>query len=498
MHPTRTDKDKLNNLLSVLKREDDRVAKLIDRLSVIYKENVNKRRGLVDGIGSVAKSLFGTMDAEDERRINEQLMLLQNNQNVLNHVTRNQLKVLNSTIAHIGNLEKTMEHNNKILYNLDARIYNGTLLAMQREEINEFYTLISTMLTELQQDVQNIYDFFSFAANGVIHPKLIPLEQIFSELRDSIPHLPTGMYFPFRLDGSEWPLVEKMTSISACYVNNVIYTIMSFPLIAYSKYKLIKVIPLPVPIQGNLLAFAEVNQHLFAVNTESSTYIAFTEEQLNQCIKVQNQYLCDPHNPVYSINSHALCEVRIYANAKENTCNTRYIRSNQTVWIALDNANAWLYSVVKEQEITIQCKNHQEIRTILKRIGKVSLKSDCKMITADMTVKTLTSTSGASIQAYLPQYNITLANKELASGTTGFIEPVKLKKIIQNPRMLMELSNKLEGLESELNENEFLKPIFIYPVATGTLVFVIIISVLIGIIIKSKCKGNRLPTVLRN
>jgi hypothetical protein len=114
---------------------------------------MNKKRGLIDGIGSIAKSLFGTMDAEDEQRIKEQLILLRNNQDTLNHVTRNQLKVLNSTIAHIGNLEKTIEHNNKVLYNLDARIYNRTLLAIQREEINDFYTLISAMLSELQQDV---------------------------------------------------------------------------------------------------------------------------------------------------------------------------------------------------------------------------------------------------------------------------------------------------------------------------------------------------------
>ena len=55
---------------------------------------------------------------------------------------------MNHTVAHIDELEKTIEHNNQVLYNLDARIYNGTIRAMRGEEINEFHTLISTMLSE--------------------------------------------------------------------------------------------------------------------------------------------------------------------------------------------------------------------------------------------------------------------------------------------------------------------------------------------------------------
>lgn len=188
------------------------------------------------------------------------------------------------------------------------------------------------------------------------HPKLIPLEQIFSELRETIPQLPSGMYFLFRLDSSEWPLVEKLTGVSACYVDNVIYTIMSFPLVAYPKYKLIKAIALPVSTQGNLFAFTEINYHLFAVNMEMSSYLVFSEEQLSQCTRVQNQYFCDPRNPVYSINQNAICEVRTYANLRDNTCDTRYIRSNHTFWISLDDENSWLYSTTKEQEVTIQCK----------------------------------------------------------------------------------------------------------------------------------------------
>jgi len=46
------------------------------------------------------------MDAVNERVINEQLNLLRNNQQTLQHAIKNQLKVLKGTIGHMDNLEK--------------------------------------------------------------------------------------------------------------------------------------------------------------------------------------------------------------------------------------------------------------------------------------------------------------------------------------------------------------------------------------------------------
>jgi len=142
------------------------------------------------------------MDADDEKQINEQLMLIQSNQKTLTHVTHNQLKILNTTIAHVSDLEETIEQNNERLYDLDKRIYNGTLLIIKSEKINEYCTIINKMLIDLQRDVQNVYDYLSYATHGIIHPRLVPVEQIFSELRAITPHLPQGTHFPFALENN--------------------------------------------------------------------------------------------------------------------------------------------------------------------------------------------------------------------------------------------------------------------------------------------------------
>lgn len=48
---------------------------LIIRINSIYKTPKIQKRGLIDGIGSITKLLFGIMDANDEKLINEQLTM---------------------------------------------------------------------------------------------------------------------------------------------------------------------------------------------------------------------------------------------------------------------------------------------------------------------------------------------------------------------------------------------------------------------------------------
>lgn len=51
------------------------------------------------------------MDANDEKRINEQLNLLEENQQATKHAVMNQLSILNETIAHVDKLENIIQYN---------------------------------------------------------------------------------------------------------------------------------------------------------------------------------------------------------------------------------------------------------------------------------------------------------------------------------------------------------------------------------------------------
>ncbi|KAL6419168.1 hypothetical protein ACFW04_014045 [Cataglyphis niger] len=101
--------------LDIIVKKEVRYLKNMIQIQTIYKPPTNQRRGLIHGIGSIAKSLFGTMDANDEKCINKQLDLLENRQQIIQHVVENQIKILNSTIAHIEKVEDIIDRNEKLL-----------------------------------------------------------------------------------------------------------------------------------------------------------------------------------------------------------------------------------------------------------------------------------------------------------------------------------------------------------------------------------------------
>jgi len=104
-----------SNVLQMINKDNAKLALLLTHLRALYK-TPNNKRGLIDAISTVSKTLLGTMDADDERIINEQLNLLVNNQQTLQHAMKNQLKILKGTIGHMDSLEKTLNYNENLLF----------------------------------------------------------------------------------------------------------------------------------------------------------------------------------------------------------------------------------------------------------------------------------------------------------------------------------------------------------------------------------------------
>jgi len=68
--------------------DNAKLARLLTHLNALYK-NPNNKRGRHR---HCCKTLFGTMDVDDERIINEQLNLLANNEQTLQHAIKNNQK----------------------------------------------------------------------------------------------------------------------------------------------------------------------------------------------------------------------------------------------------------------------------------------------------------------------------------------------------------------------------------------------------------------------
>jgi len=103
--------------------------------------------------------------------------------------------------------------------------YNENLLATQRtgaqlaqqEDIIEHLLIITTIMANLIQDIENSIDFLTNTASKLIITRLLQLEKIIKELREAATHLTKGLHFLFKIQIENWRTIQKYMTINAYY-----------------------------------------------------------------------------------------------------------------------------------------------------------------------------------------------------------------------------------------------------------------------------------------
>jgi len=116
------------------------------------------------------------MDAKNAERIDEQIKLLQNMQQIIQHATKNQIKVLNATIGHIKILEETLKCNEYQITSVMRRMQQQIIKAIRHEEMDEHLLLLNTIMTDLTNDIKDVIDFLIYTKDGIILTHLLPIE----------------------------------------------------------------------------------------------------------------------------------------------------------------------------------------------------------------------------------------------------------------------------------------------------------------------------------
>lgn len=488
--------DTCTNLMRIIKKENDRLETLLSQMKILYK-TPNLKRGLINAIGTISKTLFGTMDAEDEKTIYEQLEIINNNEDTLQHVIKNQLKVLQTTIGQMDKLSEAIYYNENLLRNVTTRMQQQLAKFTQREDLDEHLLVLTTIVTDLTRDIISVIDFLTYTKDGMIITKLLPLEKIINELKEAAPQLTKGLHFPFKIQMENWRNIQKHAKLSAYFDDRDIVTIIRFPVIAYPTYKLIKAVPFPTYERTNVFSFIKINHPLIAIDKENHHYILPQEDELKTCTQDIETYTCEQILPIYHIKANAPCEVQIYTDApgKLLNCEKNHILSDTTLWISLTNKQSWLYSTKENEQIQIQCNQEIENQININGTGKIEMTGNCKLNTPDMIITTRSQPNTKILNIILPHFNITRTKHTATS------EPkTNLRPIIRNGKELAELSLSLENAKKYLEDktvNVLTNKNIMYPLGSGTII-VIIIAITIGIILgrkkykneKAKRQGN--------
>ncbi|XP_039315145.1 uncharacterized protein LOC113003882 [Solenopsis invicta] len=483
-------KDTCQNLYEITKDDYEEINKELIKINSMCESSELRKRGLVDGIGTIAKSLFGTMDSNDEKIINEQLTALHDEQQKAQHAVKNQIKILQQTIAHMDNTEEIIQKNENLLANATKNLREHLITNERQSNIHEHFITINAIVADLNRDIKDTLDYLTTIKQGILHPRLAPIKNIIENLKEASLQLPEGLYFPFRINKNKWFEIEKVITISAYCDTNNIFSILEFPLISHPKYKILNIISLPVPESENIATIIKIKNPLIAISSEQRAYITLSHNDLQACKLTNTDYLCKQNFQIQKINNNPICEVNIYIENKiqKENCEIKQIITSNIMWIPLKNPHAWLYSSPTKQYININCKDHGQIKQEIENTGKIKLRNNCEIISHEIILKSPKVMNETRIESYLPEYNISLPRDNV-----NISQAIQIQKINTKHSELKNLQTELQELNDDMNKNNntyFQSKHFIYPMATSgstmIIVTIIVISLIIYVIRKKK------------
>lgn len=220
----------LDNFLRVLNYQLTATEQKFNSLSPSHRV----KRGLINGLGSIIKSISGNLDADDAAHYDEAINELENNQKeivqTVNHqisLTSEILKNFNQTVTLIkSNQEIIAAGLNKIRSELNTFVFEFNDYLETRNILDQVNLSLSVIL-QLLSDVENAV---TFARLGTFHSSILKISELKSIIESAVKYYgASSLFFP-NYD-RELHKYYELLEIEAYYSGSKIVFVIHFPIV---------------------------------------------------------------------------------------------------------------------------------------------------------------------------------------------------------------------------------------------------------------------------
>lgn len=233
------------------------------------------KRGLIDLVGNVQKWAFGTLDAEDGKKLNSMIKSLQENQNTLHSELKEQVSLSKNLIS---NYNQTI-----------ASLYANQLLLGQKIKIIQESVNVSPALSVVEDELilncQNLITFLdniknavTFAGSHITNDMILPRKDIQSIIEDLITKYGSNRIIKFQDDHSYYQLYKT----GVTFHDNKIIFVIKIPIIKSAIYDYYQLFPSPRHSKVIIPQYPYL-----ALNNEEYFYGDLV------CPKIENSIICN-------------------------------------------------------------------------------------------------------------------------------------------------------------------------------------------------------------
>lgn len=433
---------------------------------LIGQENRRQKRALLNIIGSVMKTLFGTLDYNDAEYYNQAIKNAESNENNLLKLLQEQVHVVKTTITNFNNTIIKLDEN-KGIFNKNLEIISNYTLETNKkyfslelkQKIEEHFALLSFYITELQNEYSTLTNAILFAKSNNLHPFIITPQQLIEELSKTITHVPSNANYPLPLNSENSHKYLEIASIKYRYFEDKIIFVISIPLINNMQYFLYKPIPLPINHPNfNQLTFILPSMNYLAMSENRNIYA--TLDIINKCfLLTQESLICDSPDSFHFTHVEPICETDLLTSSSDllTNCETRITNTKYEIWHKLTKPNSWIYVLPKRTDITISCIDASTVTINLMHTGVLTTKNNCKIYTGSTILIANIIPKESSFQSIIPDITIfdeccDKTDYKYNDSKLNFI-PFQLNNL--DSEALKISSHKLDRIEENMNQYTF-------------------------------------------
>lgn len=371
-------KDTFNyiKLLNLLKEKVER------KIADIIPNSHRVKRGLINGLGSIFKSITGNLDANDGEKYNRLIKDLQFNENKLAENIRKQNSISFDIINKFNDTILKIAHNEKLLYSKITQISeivghsinkeNSILLKDTLTQIINMYEIVNSVLQDLENSI-------SFSKLNTLHPSIIRTTDFYNELLKLQKRVKSDQ-FPLDVTLQNVLLIEKLATVNCFIFNNKITYLIHIPIVYPQSFEYFHLYSIPVMSKHQFKTIISNQKYLL----KNELYYAY---ERNSCKKIKPQYyICDKLS-LHEIDQTSPCEIQLI-NMKpiNNSCRQTTLKLKKSIIQQLEKSDTWIGIFPKEEIIKLKCERQEEIMKVLGTF-MVNIPLGCQIIANQEIIK---------------------------------------------------------------------------------------------------------------
>ncbi|KAI5631380.1 baculovirus F protein domain-containing protein [Phthorimaea operculella] len=281
-----------------------------------------QRRGLINGIGYVANSLFGVLDEHFAEKYERDIHLIRLNQKHLSSLWKNQTSVVEAELNVLKRTEilidKQHKFMNKKINSLEGALNEVKTGVQNISLINDFLTtamITSNIIQSLKNVQETLLDTVTNIYNGKFNFHILSPDQLRYELGVISEQLPKDLSLPVKKTDSLSELYNLL-QVRARVTSKFIIFEITIPLIGEDMYEILKIIPVPKIAENEKEIVVVPISSYVAVSLKKDAFVEITKEDLKSCVhRDPGTTLCHIKRPIKIIkDEQSFCEFFQFTN----------------------------------------------------------------------------------------------------------------------------------------------------------------------------------------